>query len=93
MTQQDWDSLSEDDLKKLLVARWLYRSGMLAAALALLVLLMMVAMNGLGSLMQQILAGVLAVFTAASVGVFVYLRLHDRRIVAILRDRRRPPSE
>lgn len=93
MAQHDWDNLSEDDLEKLLVERWLYRGGLLAAALALAVLFTMISVNGLATLVEQILAGVLAVMTAAAAGVFVYLRLHDRRIFLILQERRRRERE
>lgn len=86
---QRWEELSEDELEKLLVERWLYRGGVLVAGLVLAVLFTMVSTNGLGTLIEQVLAGVLAVLTVAAAGVFVYLRVHDRRIFVVLQQRRR----
>ncbi len=93
MTHQRWEELSADQLERLLVERWLYRGGVLAAALTLAVLFTMVSVNGLGTLIEQLLGGALAVLTVAAAGVFVYLRLHDRRIFLLLQDRRRQNPE
>ena len=89
MAEKRWEELSEDELERLLVERWLYRGGVLAMALVLVVLFTVVSTGGLETLVEQVISGVLALFALLAAGVFVYLRQQDRKIHHMLRERRR----
>ena len=89
MTQRRWEDFTEDELERLLVERWLYRGGVLAMGVVMVVLFTVVSTSGLETPFEQAMSAVLAVFALLAGGVFVYLRGQDRRIHLLLRDRRR----
>lgn len=88
MAERPWEQLTDDELERLLVERWLYRGGVLAAAAVLAVLFTMIATRGLESFAEQAMTALLAFMMLAAVGVFVYLRQQDRKIFLALRERR-----
>jgi hypothetical protein len=89
MRDSDWLGKDDEELERLLVARWLYRGVILAVMLFSAIILTYLGIRGVETFGDRLTVGaVLVLGLAAGVVAFV-MRLVDRRIHLELRRRKR----
>ena len=93
MAGDPWDKLPQPELEKLLVERWLYRGGLMAALVVLAVAGTLVASGGVQELPSQILIAAVAALIIAGAAVFIAMRRRDHQMLRELRRRRRGKGE
>lgn len=88
MPGEPWDELPQPELEKLLVERWLYRGGLMAALVVLAIAGTLVASGGAEDLPSQILIVAVATLIVAAAAVFIAMRRRDHQMLRELRRRR-----
>ena len=89
MRDDDWLTLSDEALERLLVERWLYRGLMLGIMLVCGLIVTWLAVRGPTGLADQVTIGVVTALALAAAVVSFVMRLQDLRIHRELRRRRR----
>jgi len=93
MRDEDWQTLDDSGLERLLVERWLYRGALLAVIFTAAVIVTWLGTRGLGGLADLVTVGVLVVLALAAGVVAFVMRQQDGRILHELRRRRGPARE
>ncbi|MBI2371407.1 MAG: hypothetical protein HYV08_14450 [Deltaproteobacteria bacterium] len=88
MKPQNWSQLTQEELERLLIERWLYRGLMLGIILVAAILATYIASRGLVSTLDIITIGVLIALALVAAAVSFVIRRHDVKIHQELRRRR-----
>ena len=88
MRDQEWRTLDEAALERLLVERWLYRGALLGVVLLAAILTTYMGVRGIGGLADQVTVAVLLALTFAAGGAAFVMRQGDLKIHRELRRRR-----
>ena len=88
MRDDDWQSLDDASLERLLIERWLYRGLMLGVILIAAITATWIGSRGLQGIADQITVAVLVALSAAAATVAFVMRVQDLKIHRELRRRR-----
>lgn len=95
MRDDEWQTLGDEALERLLIERWLHRGLMLAVIFLAAVIVTYLGIRGVEGLVDQVTLGVLLALALSAAGVAWTMRLKDLKIHRELRRRRlarTPPS-
>ena len=95
MSDEEWQTLGDEALERLLIERWLYRGLMLGVIFLAAIIATYLGIRGIVGLVDQVTLGVLLALALSAAAVAWTMRLKDLKIHRELRRRRlahRPPS-
>ncbi len=88
MRDEEWQTLNEAALERLLVERWVYRGALLGVAFLAAILTTYLGVRGIGGLADQVSVAVLVALALAAAGAAFVMRQSDLKIHRELRRRR-----
>lgn len=89
MRDEEWSRLTEEELERLLVERWLYRGMLLGVVLLAAIAVTYLGLRGVTGVLDRITVAALVALALAAGAVAFHMRLQDLKIYRELR--RRPP--
>ncbi len=88
MRDEEWQTLNEPALERLLVERWVYRGALLGIVFLAAVLTTYMGVRGIGGLADEATVAVLVALALAAAGAAFVMRQTDLKIHRELRRRR-----
>jgi hypothetical protein len=88
MRDEEWRSLNEAGLERILVERWVYRGALLGVVFLAAILTTYMGVRGIGGLADQVTVAVLVALALAAAGAAFIMRQTDLKIHRELRQRR-----